>query len=146
MGALLKLGKVVNLGSYSRRPYNNIRKGWYKHNGKEYYMKSNWEYNYACYLDFLKGIGEIVDWEYEADSFYFNKIRSGVRKYTPDFKVYLLDGSIEYREVKGWMDGRSRTKIRRFRKYYSGERLVVVGKREYNNLKKIRGLIKNWRD
>src|SRR5574343_130953 len=99
-------------------PYDNVVKKWYIKGAKKYYMKSKWEYNYALYLDFLVSKGLLLEWEYEPDAFWFESIKSGIRKYTPDFKLYNLDGSIEYREVKGWMDSKSKTKLKRMAKYY----------------------------
>ena len=40
----------------------------------------------------------------------------------------MLDGFQYWIEVKGYMDAKSATKIKRFRKYYPGELLEVVEK------------------
>lgn len=126
-------------------PYGNVVKKWFEgSDGRRYYMKSKWEYNYALYLEFLKGLGEIKDWFYEVDTFEFEKIKYGVRRYTPDFKVVYNDGRVSYREVKGWMDKKSKTKITRFRKYYPGIELIVVGREEYNKIKQFSRIIKGW--
>src|SRR5215471_1288173 len=52
------------------------------------YFRSSWEANYARYLNFLKSRGEIHDWQYESNTFWFHKIKRGTRSYTPDFKVW----------------------------------------------------------
>ena len=98
--------------------YNHIRRGYYNINGKEIFLRSKWEANYALYLDFLIKQKQIKKWEYEAETFMFEEIKLGVRSYTPDFKIINNDNSQEYHEVKGWMDPKSKTKIKRMAKYY----------------------------
>jgi formylmethanofuran dehydrogenase subunit A len=44
----------------------------------------------------------------------------------PDFLVTKTDGTTYWVEVKGYMDAKSLTKIKRFKKYYPLETLVVV--------------------
>jgi hypothetical protein len=82
---------------------------------------------YALYLNQLKLSRHILGWEYESKTFWFEKIRRGTRSYTPDFEVTFGDGRIEYHEIKGWMDARSRTKIKRMAKYYPRVTLRVFG-------------------
>jgi hypothetical protein len=58
-------------------------------------------------------VAEVLDkagykWEYEPDSFEYVL---PPKKYTPDFKVYLEDGTFKYLEVKGFFDGASRFKM-----------------------------------
>ena len=77
-------------------------------------------------MQFLKERGIIADWLYEPKTFWFNEIKRGVRSYLPDFKVILPDGSHYWAEVKGYMDGKSKTKIKRFNKYYPKEELRVI--------------------
>lgn len=76
----------------------------------------------------MKEKGLINDWEHEPKTFWFETIKRGVRSYLPDFKVHNPDGTHYWIEVKGYMDQRSRTKIKRFAKYYPDERLVVYDK------------------
>lgn len=95
------------------------------------FVRSTWEANYARYLNFLKRCKQIEDWKYEVDTFQYAEIKRGSRFYTPDFRIHNLDGSFEYHEVKGYMDQRSATKIKRFRKRFPLLKLVVVGKSEY---------------
>ena len=109
------------------------------------FVRSAWEANYARYLNWLISLGEIVKWEYEADTFEFEKIKKGTRFYTPDFKITNNDGSIEYHEVKGYMDDKSKTKIKRFCKYYPDIKLVIIDKEFYVPLSnQMRNLIPNW--
>jgi hypothetical protein len=82
------------------------------------YVRSTWEANYARYLKWLVMLGEIRRWEYEPETFEFHGIKRGSRFYTPDFKITNNDGSIEYHEIKGYMDQPSLTKLKRMAKYY----------------------------
>jgi len=120
--------------------YSRSKNGWYKINRKKYYFRSGWEVVYACYLEWLKSKKEIKKWEYEPDTFWFEKIKRGVRSYLPDFKIFNNDKSIEYHEVKGYMDSRSITKIKRMAKYYPEIKLIVIAKDEYYAVKKFERL------
>lgn len=100
------------------------------------FFRSSWEANYARYLNWLIKIGQISNWEYEVDTFEFTAIKKGTRFYIPDFKVTNLDGSIEYHEVKGWMDPRSQTKLKRMKRYYPKIKLVLIDKVAYKALEK----------
>lgn len=104
----------------------------HSHNNNKYYyggfredighfVRSRWEANVSRYLKFLIKKEEIKKYEYEVDTFEFKGIKRGNRSYTPDFKVHLNNNEIEYWEVKGWMDKESKTKLRRFQKYYPKE-------------------------
>lgn len=110
------------------------------------YFRSGWESNFARYLNFLISKKLIYKWEFEPDTFWFNAIKRGVRSYLPDFKVWeTKNGKPYYIEVKGYMDAKSATKIKRMAKYYPDVKLVVVGKKEYDEIKaKLSGLIPNW--
>lgn len=109
------------------------------------YFRSSWEANWARYLNWLKSIGEIQEWEYEVDTFEFVGIKRGTRFYLPDFKVTNKDSSIEYHEVKGWLDPRSATKLKRMKKYHPNVRLLLIGKDQYREVaNKVGALIPNW--
>ncbi len=99
--------------------------GWREIGGKRKYYRSTWEANYARYLEYLKVNGHIKRWEHEPKTFWFNKIKRGVRTYLPDFKITLNNNTYYWLEVKGYMDAKSRTKIKRFRKYYPKEILEI---------------------
>lgn len=100
--------------------------GWKIIGDKRIYLRSSWELKYARYLQFLKERGVIADWLYEPETFWFNEIKRGVRSYLPDFKVIRLDGTHYWAEVKGYMDAKSKTKIKRFNKYYPNEELRII--------------------
>lgn len=109
------------------------------------FFRSRWEANYARFLNFLIRQGKIDRWEYEPDTFVFHGMVRGAISYTPDFKVFALDGSYEYHEVKGWMDGPSKTRLKRMAKFYPDEKVVVIGQKEYTQLERtIAGAIPNW--
>ena len=109
------------------------------------YFRSAWEANYARYLNFLKSVGEIADWKYECKTFEFSKIKRGSRFYTPDFLVTFPRGNQEFHEVKGYMDAKSQTKLKRMAKYFPGVRVVLIDKYRYHGIAKtVKGLIKNW--
>jgi hypothetical protein len=109
------------------------------------YLRSTWEANYARYLDFLLKAREIRSWEYEAETFEFNGIKRGNRFYTPDFKVINRDGSIEYHEVKGWMDPRSATKLKRMAHFYPEIKIVIIDQKQMLSIRGTAGnLIPKW--
>lgn len=115
--------------------YSRTKKGWVDfRSGKRYYFKSGWEMRYASHLEMLLKGGAIKDWTYEEDTFWFEHIKRGVRSYTPDFKIYFHDGSVQYHEVKGWMDNKSKTKLKRMAKYYPDITLTVIGEEEMKKI------------
>lgn len=115
------------IASGTWKPYSNAHKGWAEFSGgKRYFLKSGWELKYAEYLEILLGGKAIKAWEYEPTTFWFEKIKRGVRSYTPDFKITHLDDSVEYHEVKGYMDSKSATKIKRMKIYYPDVSLTVI--------------------
>ena len=99
---------------------------WVELGGKRFYTKSLAEKRFAMYLQYLKEHNEIKDWEYEPETFWFLEIKRGVRSYKPDFKIIRLDDKHFFVEIKGFMDAKSVTKIKRFAKYYPNETLKVI--------------------
>lgn len=127
------------------RTYSRAVKGWLEIGGKRIFCQSRWESNYACYLQWMKERGLIVEWEYEPQTFWFEKIRRGVRSYLPDFKVTMPNGGHEWHEVKGWMDARSKTKIRRMAKYHPKEVLRVFGAEWFKDAsRKLSAIVPGW--
>ena len=129
--------KAMNQTNFrtNKNCYSRCKQGKYNINGKIIFFRSSWEANYALYLDFLIKQGKIIKWEYEVDTFWFEKIRRGVRSYKPDFKVTYLNKSIQYHEVKGYMDAKSKTKIKRMAKYYPEITLLVIDQKFYKDIK-----------
>lgn len=107
------------------------------------YFRSRWEANYARYLNWLVSQEKIHRWEYEVDEFEF-PIKRGQRFYIPDFKVWLTETTFEYHEVKGWMDPKSKAKMNRMAKYHPTVKVLVIGKKEYNAVRRWSGIIPNW--
>lgn len=127
-------GKMpINL-MFGAGSYPNVQRGDYDINGKEIYFRSKWEANYALYLDFLVRQNQIKSWEYEADTFMFEAIKLGTRSYRPDFKIINNDGTVEYHEVKGYMDSRSKTKLKRMAKYYPEIKLILIDRPVYSSI------------
>lgn len=119
--------------------------GWREVGDKKIYFRSRWEANYARYLEWLRKVGQIALWEHEPATFWFEGIRRGCVSYLPDFKVGNLDGTAEYHEVKGWLDPKSKTKLKRMAKYYPNIRLRLIGKSEYKSIqRKIACVIPGW--
>lgn len=108
------------------------------------YFRSSWEANYARYLNWLIEQGEIQGWEYEVDTFVFHGETRGAITYKPDFKVTERGGDVIYHEVKGWMDGPSKTRLKRMKKHYPDVKVIVIGADEYKAVSKWKGLIPNW--
>lgn len=119
--------------------------GWRTIGGQKIYARSRWEANYARYLQFLKEQGQITKWEHEPETFWFSTILRGVRSYLPDFRVTLPSGALEYHEIKGWMDDRSKTKLKRMAKYHSTVRIKLADKHTMKALGKQLGkVIPDW--
>jgi hypothetical protein len=112
----------------------HTKKEWMTLDGKTHYFKSSWEIAYVKFLNFLKEKKAIIDWEYEPKTFWFLNVLRGVRSYTPDFKVTTLDGNHVWHEVKGFMDQRSKTKIKRMKKYYPQEKLIIIDGKQLKKL------------
>ena len=102
------------------------RQGWREIAGEKYYFRSSWEANYARYLQFLKEKGQIKEWLHEPQTFWFENIKRGTRSYLPDFKVIRNNDSHYWVEVKGYMDNKSNTKLKRFKKYYPNEEMHLI--------------------
>ena len=76
-----------------------------------HFFRSCWEANSARWFNH-----EGIIWSYEPKVFIFGDVRRGTVSYCPDFQID--NGWVE---VKGLLDSRGRTAIRRFKKYYPGE-------------------------
>lgn len=127
--------------------YQNINKPTHDFgNGRIITFRSNWECNYAFYLEWLKQQGEIKEWEYEPERYYFDAkegnmtIRIG--DYLPDFRVTNNDGSKYLVEIKGYKQGVR--KLQRMKKYHPEIKVELVGKDEYTALKKQVGKMLNF--
>lgn len=108
------------------------------------FFRSTWEANYARYLHWLVRNSKIKHWEYESDVFEF-PIKCGSYSYRPDFKVINLDDSVEYHEIKGWMDIKSKAKLDAMKTYHPEIELILIDEPVYikfaNEFSKV---IPNW--
>lgn len=107
------------------RKFSYVRQ-WVDVGDNLFFCKSDWELRFAKHLQFLKETNLIQEWRYEPETFWFLQIKRGIRSYKPDFKVTENDGTHYWVEVKGFMDKKSQTKIKRFKKYYPKERLLII--------------------
>ncbi len=129
------------------RPGASWKAGWREIGGVNNYYRSRWEANYARYLQWLVEKGQIKEWMHEPVTFWFEGVKRGCVSYLPDFWVRENDGSESYHEVKGWMDDRSKTKIRRMAKYHPKVNLIVIDSKGYNALRKsVQGLVSGWEE
>lgn len=125
--------------------YANCARGWRIVGGIRFYARSLWEANYARYLNFLREAGQIASWEHEPKTFWFEGIKRGTRSYLPDFRVVMPNGRVEWHEVKGWMDTRSRTQLKRMAKYYPEETLILAEGKKIKSLNQTLGrFVEGW--
>jgi hypothetical protein len=124
--------------------YSRAKQGTITIGGKTVFVRSSWEANIIAYYEFLKTKNEIKEWEYEPKTFWFELIKRGVRSYKPDLLITNIDGSQFWIEIKGWMDDKSKTKLKRFAKYYPNEKMSLIDKKRYNEIKKASSFIPNW--
>lgn len=125
--------------------YSRVKSGWVEVGGRRFFARSKWEANYGRYLQFLKEHHQISEWEHEPETFWFERIKRGVRSYLPDFRVTQSGGYVEYHEVKGWMDARSKTKIKRMKKYYPNVLLIIRDAPWFKaNSKQLKQAIPEW--
>lgn len=119
--------------------------GWREVGDVRKFFRSRWEANYARYLQWLKQNGQIDYWEHEPKTFWFDGIKRGCVSYLPDFRIIENSGAEVFHEVKGWMDDRSATKIKRMAKYHPSVRLIVIRERQYKEIAaKLSSLIPEW--
>ena len=118
-------------------------RGWRQTGPQRVYYRSRMEANYGAYLEFLRKRGEILAWEHEPETFWF-PVKRGCVSYLPDFRVRTAKG-IEYHEVKGWMDPKSKTKLRRMARFHPAVKLVLIDTKAYRALKRtVAPLIEGW--
>ena len=77
----------------------------------DHHFRSTTEADFARYLKYF----ERLDYEYETVDLFFDKIKRGTRSYRLDFSIPALDIHVE---VKGYLDAKSLTRLKRCRIYY----------------------------
>ena len=94
--------------------------------GKLCRFRSKLEHNYAVYLQFLKEQKQIKDWNFEQTNFIFETKARGAKSFLVDFDVLNLDGTFEYHETKGWLQGTDVTKFRRVAKHWPKAKMTLI--------------------
>lgn len=106
-------------------------------------LDSNYEYDYALYLDWLYDNEKISGWVRNTTQFGFSKpveVRGRmVNSHRPDFIVFGKDGTYEIHEVKGWMNERSEVVIGQFKADYPQLHYKVIEKQEILKIQKVLG-------
>ena len=133
----LKNGTLNPMKS-QKNPYSRTKSGKRK-DLNNIFFRSAWEANIARYYNYLG-----IEWQFEPKTFIFKNISRGSVSYTPDFYLPQLD---KWVEVKGWMDNKSKTKLKRFKNQYpkENEKLELITQKEYDKIKKeYSNKIENW--
>ncbi len=142
---IMKAAKTRVARGTKINPHGNWKQEWRTVGGREVFFRSSWEANYARYLEWMKKNGFVLEWEHEPETFWFDKVKRGCVSYLPDFRVTMPNGSIEYHEVKGYMDDRSKVKLKRMKKYYPRIKMVLINAKFYRSLaNKISKAIPGW--
>jgi hypothetical protein len=128
----------------SRHPNSRSKQGRRADLGNMFF-RSSMEANVARYLNFLVSQKEILRWDYEPTTFWFSKIRRGVCSYKPDFCIHRPDETMYFLEVKGWMDPKSATKLKRMKKYYPDIQVELIDSKRYAAIRKsVSAFIPGW--
>lgn len=75
-------------------------------------VRSSWEANFVRVLQIYK-----IEYQFEPTVFPF-PIKRGTKGYTPDF---YFPGQDEWLEIKGYLDDKSKIKLKRFKRYFPEE-------------------------
>jgi|SRR6185369_4088245 len=106
-------GRVRNVAPRSDRTYNGV------------VYDSKAEALYAFRLDGLKAAGEILGWNRQVKiPLWVQGVRVCVM--VVDFEVSLLDGDLQYHEVKGWETPEYKIKLKLFKALYPNADYRVV--------------------
>jgi hypothetical protein len=129
----------------AKRYTQPFKQQWKQISDKRIFVRSKWEWYYACYLQILKEDNQIKDWFHEPKTFYFEGIKRGTNNYKIDFQVIHNNIEEEWVEVKGFMDKKSATKIKRMAKYHPSVKLRIIDAEWFkHNLKSLKFLIRKF--
>lgn len=117
-----------------QRPHTSWRAGWRTVGSRAYYFRSQWEANFACYLEWQREQGLIRAWAFEPMTYFLKGAEGQTLAYIPDFRVFTLSEAVIFYEVKGWMDARSILKLRLMAEQHPHVMLTVIGGAEYQEL------------
>lgn len=123
--------------------YDRIKRGSAADLGGTHF-RSSWERNVARWLNWRIEQGEVVSWEFEPHRFTFPGVLRGPGGYTPDFRLVLPDGSVEWLEVKGRELPADRSKWKRMKQFYPEVKLTVLGADTYKSLQSKFGGLPFW--
>jgi hypothetical protein len=137
--------RIANNTQPRARVETTWKAGWREIGGQRIYARSRWEANIGRMLEFRRAAGDIAKWEHEPITFWFEKIKRGVRSYKPDFRITENDGSQSYIEVKGWMDARSKTTLSRMKRYHPDVKIDVIESKRYAAIQQqLKMVIPEW--
>lgn len=103
-------------------------------------LDSNYEYDYALYLDYLYEKGEIAGWVRNTTKFYFSRTveipgrTTKQNAYRPDFIIFNKDSTYQIHEVKGWMNDKSQVVCDQFAKDYPNLTYKIITRDEILSL------------
>jgi hypothetical protein len=138
--------KALVAAKKTKKSPSGVRQGDVTIGGTTFRARSAWEANIAAYFESLRLSGEISKWEHEpkGSTFWFLTIKRGVRSYLPDFRITRNSGVIYYVEVKGYMDKKSATKLKRMKKYYPDVEVQLIDADRYREIAKSAKYIREW--
>ena len=137
--------KIANNTQPRARVEATWKAGWREIGNQRIYARSRWEANIGRMLELRRASGDIAKWEHEPITFWFEKIKRGVRSYKPDFRITENDGSQSYIEVKGWMDARSKTTLSRMKRYHPDVKIDVIESKRYAAIQQqLKTVIPEW--
>lgn len=123
-----------------------VKAEWATINGVTKYYRSRWELNYAHYLEYLRSIGEVIEWQHEPRKFWFENVKQGITNYTPDFRVVYKDEKEVWVEIKGYIDKDAKTKERRFKKHFPKLNYEMITAKEYKQIEEnFSRIVNNWK-
>jgi len=105
-------------------------------------FRSKMEAHIYQYLRWLCDKGQLANLEYEPMKYHF-PFSGGSNSYTPDFGCWdNWKHEQLYFEVKGYMDAKSKTKLRRMKIHYPKIHIEVIDKKAYKAIiKDTKGLV-----
>jgi hypothetical protein len=125
-------------------PQSIWKQSWVELGERRFFARSRWEANYGRYLEWLRTRGEIANWKYEPAIYEF-PLKRGVTSNKPDFGVTENTGRYVLHEVKGWMDPKSKTRIKRMKKYYPNVEMIIINGGIMASIAKLLGpVIPGW--
>lgn len=95
-------------------------------------MRSMLEVYIAAELAKLQKEGKILKFDYEQETWTY---QHQPQKYTPDFRIFMPDGTVQYYEAKGKMTDETRKKLVSIKRCNPDKDLKIIFERAGNKLK-----------